>query len=229
MGETQTEAGWQGMVGWMETLPNLVSSFLWTFSGPTSSSFLCLSFYLETQCLHQTGGQVGDAYLIKYKKSCWCLTETFTATGTGRYSACYQRRKVNTKAITNTSIYNSDLPAGHSTTTVAQILWVQPTSLWSNLRPIPWGGTHAWHCFGGQEPEFRPGIWGVVIVLLIECRYKLVLLTLCYTHRSVSPSGKLPPESMWELTQWLTLVNVKKISDLGTLSYKWGVSMKFPL
>jgi hypothetical protein len=42
--------------------------------------------------------------------------------GTGRYSAHYQNRNVNTKPATNPVIYNGDLPERYAKAMVAQVL-----------------------------------------------------------------------------------------------------------
>jgi hypothetical protein len=43
--------------------------------------------------------------------------------GTGRYSACYQRRNINNKPAKTLPTYNGVLPARQATAITAQSLW----------------------------------------------------------------------------------------------------------
>jgi hypothetical protein len=49
--------------------------------------------------------------------------------GTGKHSACYQRRNVNVNPATNPLIYNGGLPESYAGTIMAQNLWKQPSNV----------------------------------------------------------------------------------------------------
>ena len=75
----------------------------------------------------------------------------------GRYSAYYQRRKVNANPATNPLIYNSDLLARYTSARVAQSLWEQPNTLWLELNLTIRNRTHLQQFSHGLEPETRKG------------------------------------------------------------------------
>ena len=76
-------------------------------------------------------------YSVNMLKLSWCLTKAFfaatellnTIDHSGRYSACYQRRKMNTNPETNPRIYNGDLHIWYAGAIVAKILWEQSTTI----------------------------------------------------------------------------------------------------
>lgn len=73
--------------------------------------------------------------------------------GIGRCATHYQRRKVSTDLETNPFIYNDDLHARRTSTTVAQSLWEKRASIWLDYISSPWDDPHLQDCLGGQVPE----------------------------------------------------------------------------
>ena len=63
---------------------------------------------------------------LNMEKSCQCLHRAFTPCasiiGTGRYSACYQKRNIDIKSHINPLVYNGALPVRCSRAMVAQSL-----------------------------------------------------------------------------------------------------------
>lgn len=69
----------------------------------------------------------GDVELVPTFTVHYC--ECTTVHSTGRYSACYPRRKVNTNTATNTSVYSSDLSVTYTIALEVQSLWEKPTKI----------------------------------------------------------------------------------------------------
>ena len=94
---------------------------------------------------------------INIQLSCVFLAWTYWGwrfTATGRYSAQYQKKKVNTNVAIYPWICNGDLPTWAGAIMVLK-LWKKPITFWLDLNPTPCDETHIWPCFGDQEPYTR--------------------------------------------------------------------------
>lgn len=87
--------------------------------------------------------------------------------GTGKVLCIYHRKKVTTNPSTNPVAYSGDLSGRYAGSIVAQTLWEKPTTLWLDLRPTPWDGTHVWHAWVAKNPRLdRPWALGQKQTLL---------------------------------------------------------------